>query len=244
MELWEVLELNQDSGFVHDDQPGNGDTIGLGTYPIFNEEHRATLNQKILERYWDREIGMETISKFRLAMKRRMNEIMPYYNQLYASELFMAHIDPLSTFGLTTTRSDTGASTMGQTTTSHATNNSTSVSRAQNSDTPQNALPDGWEENADYATSGAASQAKSDSDADTTGSNTANGTNTANGNSTTTGFQGSAADLLTKFRATIINIDLAILNDLNQLFMGVWDNGDELLPTFPYAIGYYGPRDI
>jgi hypothetical protein len=234
MELNEVLELLHDPGFPDWKADTAGVTIGLQDYPIFSSahpgmpDHRAVLNRKIIRRYWNREIGFETVSKFQLALERRMDEIMPFFNQLYETELI--DYPALSTFGLTTTRNESSNSTSENKATSHVKNESESVSRSQSSETPQNELPDNWEENADYATSGAASQAKSDGSADTEGSNVGTGSNTGSGSSTTTGYQGAASDLIGKFRAQILNIDQAVLDRLNDLFMGIWGSGDELIP--------------
>lgn len=57
-------------------------------YPIFNENHRAELEHKILKHYYMREIGFETVGLFKLFLNERMAEIMPYYNKLYESETF------------------------------------------------------------------------------------------------------------------------------------------------------------
>lgn len=61
--------------------------LGLKDYPIFDEAYRETLNQKIIRHYYFREIGMETAELFKMYLNMTMNEIMPYYNQLYKSEL-------------------------------------------------------------------------------------------------------------------------------------------------------------
>ena len=56
-------------------------------YPIFDEEYRSVLNTKILRHYYTREIGMETVGLWKHFLNTRLNEIMPYYNKLYQSEL-------------------------------------------------------------------------------------------------------------------------------------------------------------
>ena len=61
--------------------------IGLKNYPIFDENYRELLNQKIINHYYFREIGMETAELFKRYLNTTMCEIMPYYNQLYKSEL-------------------------------------------------------------------------------------------------------------------------------------------------------------
>ena len=69
--------------------------LGLQDYPIFDETYRSTLNNKIIRSYYFREIGFETLGQFAWQMRRTMFEIMPYYNQLYKSELL--DIDPFKT---------------------------------------------------------------------------------------------------------------------------------------------------
>lgn len=56
-------------------------------YPIFDETYRELLNKKILKHYYMREIGFETVGLWKLKLNTKMNEIMPYYNKLYESEL-------------------------------------------------------------------------------------------------------------------------------------------------------------
>lgn len=56
-------------------------------FPIFKEEYRNVLATKILEHYYTREIGYETYGLWKFKLGVRLNEIMPYYNQLYESTL-------------------------------------------------------------------------------------------------------------------------------------------------------------
>lgn len=56
-------------------------------YPIFDESYRNHLESLICLHYYRREIGFETVGLFKLYLERKMREIMPYYNQLYKSEL-------------------------------------------------------------------------------------------------------------------------------------------------------------
>lgn len=66
--------------------------LGLDDYPIFDESYRWQLNDKIIRRYYFREIGLETMQQFAWYLRMRMFEIMPYYNQMYESTLL--DIDP------------------------------------------------------------------------------------------------------------------------------------------------------
>lgn len=56
-------------------------------YPIFDESYKSVLETKILKHYYTREIGLETVGLWKLKLDTKLNEIMPYYNQLYKSEL-------------------------------------------------------------------------------------------------------------------------------------------------------------
>lgn len=64
----------------------------IGPYEIFDENYREYLNRKIIRHYYFWESGFETFARFCYELNRKMNEIMPYYNQLYESELL--NIDP------------------------------------------------------------------------------------------------------------------------------------------------------
>jgi len=57
--------------------------IGLNEYPLFDEGYRPALNKKIIDHFWNREIGHETHSLFIHQLRVRMNNIMPLYNQHY-----------------------------------------------------------------------------------------------------------------------------------------------------------------
>ena len=65
-----------------------GFDIGLKDYPIWDEEHRKVLNDKIIKHYWFREIGAETPGRFKFYLNRTMEEIMPYYVELYKTKMF------------------------------------------------------------------------------------------------------------------------------------------------------------
>ena len=69
-------------------------------FPIFDENYRVTLENKILKHYYTREIGVETVGLWKHFLCTRMNEIMPYYNQMYKSTLI--NFNPMYDVDLTT----------------------------------------------------------------------------------------------------------------------------------------------
>lgn len=74
----------------------SGWDFDLKNYPLWSERYRQTLNKKILDHYMFREIGFETPQMFNFYINRTLNEIMPYYNQLY--ETTILDFDPLSNY--------------------------------------------------------------------------------------------------------------------------------------------------
>lgn len=232
MYLHEVLEMEGDNG--------NGFRIGLDLYPIFDESYRDSLNRKIIAHYWNREIGMETISMFKFALMRRMAEIMPYWNQIYKTTLH--EIDPFSTVSLTTARDDATTEDTNATNTTGGKATTTTGGRTVNSDFPQSALSG----NADYASTGADAKSTAETDQNSTGTTTGKNTAKVTGSSTTSGYQGHQADMLSKVRAAVLNVDMLVIGGaagqpgLDDLFLGVYGTGEEMLSGNFYGIGYGG----
>lgn len=61
----------------------NNFNFGLDSYPIFDENYRETLNENILNYYYESEIGFETAALFKRMLNARMQLIMPKYNKMY-----------------------------------------------------------------------------------------------------------------------------------------------------------------
>ena len=73
----------------------------LGNFPLFDENYRNTLCSKIIAHYYTREIAYETVALWKFKINVKLKEIMPYYNQLYKSELLK--FNPLYDVELSTT---------------------------------------------------------------------------------------------------------------------------------------------
>ena len=71
------------------------------SFPIFDESYREGLCKKILNHYYTREIGAETVALWKFWLNQKMSEIMPYYNKLYLSE--QLKYDPLHEVDFTRT---------------------------------------------------------------------------------------------------------------------------------------------
>lgn len=215
LELFRVLEFTDD--------------IGLNTYPIFEDGYRETLNGFIIRRYNTREIGRETIDSFRYAMNTRMHEIMPYFNKLYLAE--QMEYDPLRTIDIRTVTRDSGVSESASETSGETETEQRSGSRAVTSNTPQTMLAG----RGDYASSAADTTSTSASDGATSERASVESNDEREGESTTQGYQGAPAALLNEYRQSLINVNVLVLNELEDLFMGVWDNGDDYLTNYPFT---------
>lgn len=74
--------------------------------PFFDEDYRAPLCKKILKHYYLREIGTEVVGVWQLWLNTRLEEIMPYYNQLYKSALL--EFNPFNDIDVTYDRNTKG----------------------------------------------------------------------------------------------------------------------------------------
>lgn len=199
----------------------------LNDYPIFDEGYRQGLNDKIIDHYLNQEIGQESVDMFIHAFRRKMNEIMPQYNDLYRSKLL--EIDPFITFRTTSQSTGTGENTTNTTTTSSGSNTteSTGAGKSVASEFPQTRLS--GDEN--YATSAS----ESESAGSTSGSASESAEQISEGSSATEGsifsegFSGSMSALMLEYRQTILDVDLLIIDDLRELFMLIWDNYSSMI---------------
>lgn len=249
-------------------------------FPIFDENYRNVICTKILKHYYTREISEETVGLWKLRLDTRLNEIMPYYNQLYKSELI--EFNPLYDTNLTTshnaqkdetttrdekdTENKTGSNEYTKTMADDATTiNGTKTSATENgtttntdtrkdlySDTPQGSLQN--VENETYLTNArkiadnnSETRANS-SNGETSGSTSYKDSLTDTGDSSfkedtsiartgsvqlnttdeyvnlVSGKSGGASysKMLEEFRKTFLNIDVMVIDELNDLFFGLW----------------------
>lgn len=193
-------------------------------YPIFREEYRRPLEEKIVRHFYLREIGLETVGLFRLKLQEKMQVIMPYYNKFYESELL--DFDPLHTVDRWETgnakRKEVGDRDIVTDQTRNDTVDNSTVNK--NLDTPQNNINLLLSEN--YLT--AASTSVLDGSSSSRGNNTTKDNNTVNGEDSydrhTVGKEGSASfsSLLEEYRKTFLNVDQMVFQELEELFLQLW----------------------
>lgn len=220
-------KLTESSGFnnIEDILDKSWNKI-FSDFPIFDEQYRAELCKKILRHYYTREICCETVGRWKLFLSDKMKNIMPYYNQLYHSELLK--IQPLVSVDRSVSHNGTGSETKitsrnGTNTTSSSTDGSTNT-WSYYSDTPQGGI-NGLDSN-DYLTN-ATHNVGSDNTTSrlngaTSDNETGNGTRKDMYVDKVLGFEGNQSEMLLKFRETFLNIDMMVIDELKDLFFTLY----------------------
>lgn len=185
----------------------------MDSYPIFDENYRNTLNNNILYHYYENEIGFETASLFRFYLNQKLNEIMPYYNELYKVQKKIID-ENLLLNNVNLTERLTGSNTTNTSSTSQSSNKGKNLFQ----DTPQGEISNTEIDDQKWATNL------------TLNNNSINDTSNATGNGTNeylktiVGNNGGKfnIDVLNDIKNNLMNIDLMIINELNDLFMGIF----------------------
>lgn len=194
--------------------------IGLDKYPIYNEEYRVKLNDKIIDHFYFREIGFETAAQFAWYMKRTMNEIMPKYNRLYEAMLTDLN-HPLSDWTRHRDINIEGETTNDMQSAGTSTNDTHSRSVFQ--DTPMSLLSNDGSpsiENLDYATN--VTYDDTHSDGSSTGTSQSQGKSLTDRVEDEYGRNKSLAALIAEFYEKFVDIDLMVIKELETLFLGLW----------------------
>lgn len=191
-------------------------------YPSYYKgDAKKAFEQKVIDHYYFRQIGQETVGRFLKCFRSRINDIMPYYLQLYKSQEIMDAIeDPFGNIDIVETFEQTSTGT------SNATNTGTSSGASSNdfthkfSNTPQQSISNVELFMSEASIDKTTVQDESNSNLSSTGtsSGTVQHTFTKKGNQ---GVNTYAHDMK-EFRETFLNIDLMIIEDLNDLFLKVY----------------------
>lgn len=191
----------------------NNFDFGLKSYPIFDENYRDTLNNNILNHYYENEIGFETAPLFRFYLNQKLNEIMPYYNELYKVQKKLID-ENLLLNNVNLTEQLTGSNTTETSSTSQSSNNGKNLFQ----DTPQGQISQTDIDNQTWATNLTLNKNDIEDESSATGSGTNEYLKTIIGNN---GGKFNI-DILNDIKNNLMNIDLMIINELNDLFMGIF----------------------
>lgn len=197
------------------------------TYKVFNFDYdfyvdsdviKNNFEKKFIDEYYFNEIGMETVARFQHRLKTKLNKIMPYYKQLYQTELESKNINFLLNKDLTETferslESDTNSL------------NNLTVSNKGVNDNLESNIENG---NASLdLDNGSLTNVSKSTLTDNTDSSSVINDKTSQKEITNFVSKGnigitSSAELLEKWRKVLINIDEMIINECSDLFMMIY----------------------
>ena len=197
------------------------------TFKVFNFDYdfytdsdiiKSKFEEKFIDEYFFHEIGQETVARFQHRLRTRLSKIMPYYKQLYDTEIAAKDINFLLNKDLTETfeRVVTGES---------SSINDLTVSDQGETNNKESNIENG---NASLELeNGSLTNVSKTSLSNNTNSNNTSRDNTNQNEITTLKSQGnigitSSAELLEKWRSVIINIDQMIIDACDDLFMQVY----------------------
>lgn len=190
-------------------------------YELYDNNLKPLFEEKFFEYFYFDEIGYPTVQRFKHMLKSKLHMIMPYYKQLYETELRSKEIDFMLNKDLT--------ETFVRDLTSNATANSTVESTGSNSgindgfqaNTPQSKLVQDIEH---YMSSANRDKTSSNYNDNNSSNSITNNTGREETTFVSKGNIGvtSSAELLEKWRKVLINIDELIFEDMQDLFMMVY----------------------
>ena len=173
------------------------------------------LASKIVDHYYMREIGYETIGAFKHYAKVYMQEIMERYLPLIYSNSIeynpLVNVDYTEEF----TRNIKGTGE------SESSSNNSASGLSVNSDTPQGQINKSQILSGKYASNTGASETESNINDNSTTSNNTDETylKKVKGNS---GVSATAQKMIQQYRENIIAIDEQIIKELDKIFMGLY----------------------
>ena len=183
-----------------------------------DETIKYNFEDKFINEYYFNEIGFETIHRFKQRLRTKLNKIMPYYRQLYQTELRSKDIDFMLNKDLEEVYERVLEGSNNSMIDVTVNNNSTSDLLESNIDNGNASL--------ELEKGSLTNVGKSTLNDNTTSSNSVNDT-TNQTEKTKLSSKGnigitSSAELLEKWRKVIINIDDLIINECSDLFMQVY----------------------
>ena len=183
-----------------------------------DETIKYNFEDKFINEYYFNEIGFETIHRFKQRLRTKLNKIMPYYTQLYQTELRSKDID----FMLNKDLEEVYERVLEGSNTSK---NDVTVDNSSTSNVLESNIDNG-NASLELEKGSLTNVGKSTLNDNTKSSNSVNDTTnqtertklSSKGNIGIT----SSAELLEKWRKVIINIDDLIINECSDLFMQVY----------------------
>jgi len=182
---------------------------------------RKRLEKKIENHYWFRQIGFETVGRFKHYLKTKMNEIMPYYVQLYEFDAKWQNIDdPLESYNLVETFLEETSGTGRASGSNSSESSGSSDNLSKFSDTPQGSVAnlDMYLTNATQVTGSDSGTSSGSSEQSSESAGTTSRTMTRKGNIGVQPLGGEVENI----RNAFMDIDMKIIEELGELFLKIY----------------------
>ena len=184
-------------------------------YNLYDNDLKPWFEEKFFQHFMFYEIGFDTIGMFKQRLMSKLNDIFPYYKQLYETEIrtkgidFMLNKDLKESYVRELTSNSNSNQESNVTSNSLSTAGQLTPSLIANSQKIDKFMDTAQKDN---------SSSNSTSTGESNGNSREEYTLTSQGNIGIT----SSAELLTKWRETLLNIDLMIFEECNDLFMQIF----------------------
>ena len=184
-------------------------------YNLYDNDLKPWFEEKFFQHFMFYEIGFDTIGMFKQRLMSKLNDIFPYYKQLYETEIrskgidFMLNKDLKESYVRELTSNSNSNQESNVTSNSLSTAGQLTPSLIANSQKIDKFMDSAQKDN---------SSSNSTSTGESNGNSREEYTLTSQGNIGIT----SSAELLTKWRETLLNIDLMIFEECNDLFMQIF----------------------
>ena len=184
-------------------------------YNLYDNDLKPWFEEKFYQHFMFYEIGFDTIGMFKQRLMSKLNDIFPYYKQLYETEIRTKGID----FMLNKDLKESYVRELTSNTNSNQESNVTS-----NSLSTAGQLTPSLIANSQKIDKFMDTAQKDNTSSNSTSSGESNGNSREEYTLTSQGNIGitSSAELLTKWRETLLNIDLMIFEECNDLFMQIF----------------------
>lgn len=181
----------------------------------FNYDYKSDLTFKaffepyFIEHFFNEEFAFETVEYFKIKLKNRMQEVLPFYIPLYQT-FYINNVD-LTLIEKEESTETGGSEENGNT---HNNSNATNTSLDVSSDLPANAISVNDIDNVNYATDGKRGKNTTVNESDIVNNNNTHYNRASNSKRTNNGL-----DNATRYSSEIINLCNEMINKFNDLFL-------------------------
>lgn len=223
--LYDTTRLTVELRDIVDNGENSVDLWNFEYDSFYTGEAKKEFERKVIDHYYFRQIGSETVGRFLHQFRTKVRELAPYYKKLYELEAKLLEAgDPFQSYDLTETFEQTSE---GQSSDTSTASTSGTVSTIEDHLRKVSNTPQGSVDNLDnYLTEAERNTADDETESSTQSSGSSSGESSGTVTHTLTrkgniGVQPLGIEFTANWKG-YINIDLMFIEALNDLFLGVY----------------------